>query len=147
MRTRTPLRRQPRISSSEEIKCTSSTFLRLPTEIRLAIYSSCTAFSLLQLTHTCARLRAEIKSVPEIISASDGFGGMGGSGTTRRSYTQLYDDLTFTINDVLYVYAEERPLLPILWYPNWLDCYPECEEDGVARFMFSVHYRFLNGEM
>jgi hypothetical protein len=51
----------------------TSTFLLLPTEIRLSIYTHCTALTLLQLAHSSSRLKAEIESVPKIVSDSRGF--------------------------------------------------------------------------
>ncbi|RPA80413.1 hypothetical protein BJ508DRAFT_362602 [Ascobolus immersus RN42] len=49
-------------------------FLKLPTEIRLEIYSHCTAFTLVQLYHTCATLHNEIERYPSIYQTSFGYG-------------------------------------------------------------------------
>ncbi|RPA84446.1 hypothetical protein BJ508DRAFT_38407 [Ascobolus immersus RN42] len=47
--------------------------LLLPPELRLEIYSHCTAFTLLLLSQTCTALRAEINSVPDILLRSYGY--------------------------------------------------------------------------
>ncbi|RPA84443.1 hypothetical protein BJ508DRAFT_323709 [Ascobolus immersus RN42] len=48
--------------------------LLLPTELRLSIYTFSTAFTLLHLSHTCFKLRAEINSVPDIYTKAEGYG-------------------------------------------------------------------------
>ncbi|RPA84436.1 hypothetical protein BJ508DRAFT_303899 [Ascobolus immersus RN42] len=50
-----------------------SRFLRLPVELRLCIYSECSALTLLQLSHTCLRARTEINSIPRILKESYGY--------------------------------------------------------------------------
>ncbi|RPA87075.1 hypothetical protein BJ508DRAFT_95717 [Ascobolus immersus RN42] len=47
--------------------------LDLPTELRLEIYSQCSALTLLQLSHTCASLNAEINSRPSIFKKAPGY--------------------------------------------------------------------------
>ncbi|RPA82847.1 hypothetical protein BJ508DRAFT_325013 [Ascobolus immersus RN42] len=47
--------------------------LSLPVELRLEIYSQCTAFSLLQLSHTCSALHHEINKYPAIIKNTYGY--------------------------------------------------------------------------
>ncbi|RPA78322.1 hypothetical protein BJ508DRAFT_416570 [Ascobolus immersus RN42] len=46
--------------------------LTLPPELRLDIYRQCSAFTLLQLSHTCTHLRSEINACPAIIRAAPG---------------------------------------------------------------------------
>ncbi|RPA78247.1 hypothetical protein BJ508DRAFT_156658 [Ascobolus immersus RN42] len=48
-------------------------FFELPMELRLYIYEYCSALALLQLTHTCRQLRAEVRSHPSIIKRSHGY--------------------------------------------------------------------------
>jgi hypothetical protein len=48
-------------------------FFQLPTEMRLAVYSHCTAFTLLQLSHSSTFFYAEINKWPRIIESSVGF--------------------------------------------------------------------------
>ncbi|RPA78325.1 hypothetical protein BJ508DRAFT_329262 [Ascobolus immersus RN42] len=55
--------------------------LRLPIELRLEIYSYCAAFTLLQLTHTCNRIRADIINHTFLVRKSYGL--------YRHNYTYL----------------------------------------------------------
>ncbi|RPA76110.1 hypothetical protein BJ508DRAFT_311425 [Ascobolus immersus RN42] len=48
-------------------------FLGLPLEMRLEVYSCCSVLSLLMLRSTCNQLHAEIMSRPSIISSSYGY--------------------------------------------------------------------------
>ncbi|RPA86295.1 hypothetical protein BJ508DRAFT_148871 [Ascobolus immersus RN42] len=48
-------------------------FLRLPTELRLNIYRYCSAFALLQLSHTSSVLYGEINACVELIRTSYGY--------------------------------------------------------------------------
>ncbi|RPA77366.1 hypothetical protein BJ508DRAFT_330221 [Ascobolus immersus RN42] len=47
--------------------------LRLPLELRLIIYETCSAFTLLHLSLTCAQLRAEVAARPEIYTNTYGY--------------------------------------------------------------------------
>ncbi|RPA81394.1 hypothetical protein BJ508DRAFT_326517 [Ascobolus immersus RN42] len=47
--------------------------LNLPSELRLEIYTHCTAYSLLLLSQTCRLVRAEILSSPHIFTKSYGY--------------------------------------------------------------------------
>lgn len=51
----------------------NSLFLLLPFEIRLEIFTSCTAYSLLNLSHTNNQLRAEINTHPKIVQSTLGY--------------------------------------------------------------------------
>src|SRR5690606_7773483 len=53
--------------------CSSFPLYNLPVELRLEVYSHCTAFTLLQLTHTSSLLRSEIRAHPSIIKNSYGY--------------------------------------------------------------------------
>ncbi|RPA84286.1 hypothetical protein BJ508DRAFT_412699 [Ascobolus immersus RN42] len=46
---------------------------QVPTETRFEIYRLCTAFTLLQLSQTCAFFREELSSCLSIVSATYGF--------------------------------------------------------------------------
>ncbi|RPA80961.1 hypothetical protein BJ508DRAFT_362192 [Ascobolus immersus RN42] len=48
-------------------------FTHLPLELRLDIYSRCTAFSLLQLSHANHSIRVEILRDPRVYNSSDGY--------------------------------------------------------------------------
>ncbi|RPA82259.1 hypothetical protein BJ508DRAFT_325790 [Ascobolus immersus RN42] len=51
----------------------SHPIFHLPLELRLEIYSNCTALSLLQLSHVCTFFRSEINRYPSIIKSTRGF--------------------------------------------------------------------------
>ncbi|RPA84449.1 hypothetical protein BJ508DRAFT_303906 [Ascobolus immersus RN42] len=51
----------------------SSPLLRLPVELRLIIYRSCSAFTLLQLSQSHPTLRTELNSIPDILTTSYGY--------------------------------------------------------------------------
>ncbi|RPA72197.1 hypothetical protein BJ508DRAFT_419586 [Ascobolus immersus RN42] len=61
--------------NSIEVPCGSREppLLLLPTEIRLEIYSNCTAFTLLQLSHTSTELHREINAYPGLIGKTYGY--------------------------------------------------------------------------
>ncbi|RPA82839.1 hypothetical protein BJ508DRAFT_325002 [Ascobolus immersus RN42] len=48
-------------------------FLSLPTELRLEIYTHCTAFTLLQVSHTSRILYHEVNNYPGIVERSFGY--------------------------------------------------------------------------
>ncbi|RPA72207.1 hypothetical protein BJ508DRAFT_335284 [Ascobolus immersus RN42] len=48
-------------------------FFHLPTELRVEIYSYCTIYTLLQLSHTSTRLRNEINGLPKLLQAAYGY--------------------------------------------------------------------------
>jgi hypothetical protein len=50
-----------------------SSILRIPPELRLLIYSHCSAFTLLQLAHTSSLFYAEVNSYPAIVRHAFGY--------------------------------------------------------------------------
>ncbi|RPA72206.1 hypothetical protein BJ508DRAFT_367388 [Ascobolus immersus RN42] len=61
------------MAKPEQSLNSSSTFLTFPTNIRLHIYSYCTALTLLQLAHTSSRLHTEINEHPKVVLRSQGY--------------------------------------------------------------------------
>ncbi|RPA78359.1 hypothetical protein BJ508DRAFT_329299 [Ascobolus immersus RN42] len=61
-------------SSDTKKKRRNNHLLRLPTELLLEIYGYCSAFTLLQLSHTHPRLYAEINGFPQILQRTFGYG-------------------------------------------------------------------------
>ncbi|RPA80967.1 hypothetical protein BJ508DRAFT_346366 [Ascobolus immersus RN42] len=56
-----------------QTRAMARSLLDLPTELRLIIYKSCSAFTLLQLCQTCRLLRSEIRNTPKIFQTAVGY--------------------------------------------------------------------------
>ncbi|RPA86339.1 hypothetical protein BJ508DRAFT_321998 [Ascobolus immersus RN42] len=60
---------------------------RLPLQIRLEVYSQCSAFSLLHFSHTCAQIRHEINSRPALVRSTFGYDDSLRIRTSERPYS------------------------------------------------------------
>ncbi|RPA87066.1 hypothetical protein BJ508DRAFT_320960 [Ascobolus immersus RN42] len=61
------------ISSSSPTPHVGASLLHLPIELRIEVYTHCTTFALLQLSHTSRSLFYEINSLPSVYQATPGY--------------------------------------------------------------------------
>ncbi|RPA78357.1 hypothetical protein BJ508DRAFT_329298 [Ascobolus immersus RN42] len=70
---RSRARKQTNLTNTPILQKPATSLLSLPTELLLEIYGHCSAFTLLQLSHTHPRLYAEINDSPKILNKAYGY--------------------------------------------------------------------------
>ncbi|RPA77167.1 hypothetical protein BJ508DRAFT_350814 [Ascobolus immersus RN42] len=86
--------------------------LRLPTELRFMVYQHCSAFTLLQLSHTCTAHRFEILNcIPKILTSSEGYQESEGYADAETEELTLRNGTILSLNNIESVDSPEEAIL------------------------------------